>query len=152
MDKQSRVAVISCLLCLLISGCTGTGPELGVVGGILTPCPPRPNCVNSQATDEDHMILPFRYAGTEQEARGRLLQVLESEDRAKVIAANDNYVRAEFTSPLFRFVDDVEFYIYTTSAGETVIDVRSASRLGYSDLGANRKRIERLHSKCILGQ
>jgi uncharacterized protein (DUF1499 family) len=152
MDKKIRVGLISCLLCLLVSGCSGTSPELGAVSGILTPCPATPNCVNSQATDEDHRIEPFRYAGTPQEARERLLQVLKSEERGKVIAANDTYVRAEFTSALFRFVDDVEFSISTTPAGETVIDVRSASRLGSSDLGANRKRMERMRSKFILDQ
>ncbi|MFT5699650.1 MAG: hypothetical protein ACI8ZB_002511 [Desulforhopalus sp.] len=147
MKKNNLLVLVSCVLFV---GCSGTSPDLGVSNGELTPCPPTPNCVNSQGADENHKILPFPYDGTEQEAKERLLEVLKLEARAKVITANESYVRAEFTSSLFRFVDDVEFYISKTPTGATIIDVRSASRLGSSDLGANRKRIERLRSEFIL--
>lgn len=152
MIENKVVALVICVLCLLFSGCSGTRPDLGVSNGKLTPCPPTPNCVNSQGADENHKILPFSCNGTEQEAKERLLEVLKSEARAKVITANESYVRVEFTSSLFRFVDDVEFYISKTPTGATIIDIRSASRLGSSDLGANRKRIERLRSKFILSR
>jgi len=122
-------------------------PDLGINNGELTPCPKTPNCVNSQAVGEKQYIQPIRYAGTQQEARARLLQILDSLKRTKILTAQENYIRAEFTSTLFRFVDDVEFYFPEEHAGETVIHVRSASRIGYSDLGANRKRIERIRSK-----
>ena len=149
MNKNNLLVLVSCVLFV---GCSGTSPELGVSNGQLAPCPPTPNCVNSQARDATHTIQPFYCKGTEKEAKEHLLEVLKSEARAKVITANESYVRAEFTSPLFRFVDDVEFYISKTSTSDTVIDIRSASRLGSSDLGANRKRIERLRSKFILSQ
>jgi uncharacterized protein (DUF1499 family) len=111
------------------------------------PCPKTPNCVNSQAADEEHYIKPIHFTGTQQEAKGRLLKILESEKRAKILTAHENYIRVEFTSTLFRFVDDVEFYFPKKQATETVIHIRSASRVGYSDLGANRKRIEKIRSK-----
>ena len=122
-------------------------PNLGINNGELTPCPKTPNCVNSQADAEKHYIQPIHYAGTQQEAHDRLLQILESEKRTKILTAQENYIRVEFTSALFRFVDDVEFYFPEEQADETVIHIRSASRVGYSDLGANRKRIERIRSK-----
>ena len=122
-------------------------PNLGINNSRLTPCPKTPNCVNSQVDSEKHYIQPIHYAGTQQEAHDRLLQILESEKRTKILTAQDNYIRAEFTSALFRFVDDVEFYFPEEQADGTVIHVRSASRVGYSDLGANRKRIERIRSK-----
>lgn len=59
----------------------------------------------------------------------------------------DNYIRAEFVSKIFRFVDDVEFYFPDKKSKELLIHVRSASRVGYSDLGVNRKRIEQIRRK-----
>lgn len=111
------------------------------------PCPKTPNCVNSQTADEKNYIQSLHYTGTQQAARFRLLQILESEKRAKVITAQHNYIRVEFTSALFRFIDDVEFYFPVEQDGEKVIHVRSASRVGHYDFGVNRKRIEEIRSK-----
>ncbi|MFH2092615.1 MAG: DUF1499 domain-containing protein [Pseudomonadota bacterium] len=122
-------------------------PNLGITNGRLTSCPRTPNCVNSQAVGEKQYIEPIPYTGTQNKARSRLLQILESEDRTKIMDARGNYIRAEFKSAFFRFTDDVEFYFPEEQGGETVIHVRSASRVGYSDLGTNRKRIERIRSK-----
>jgi uncharacterized protein (DUF1499 family) len=105
--------------------------------------------VNSQAVGEKQYIQPLRYAGKREDARARLLQILGSQRRAKILTAQENYIRAEFTSALFRFVDDVEFYFPKEPSGEAVIHIRSASRIGYSDLGANRKRIERIRKEWI---
>jgi uncharacterized protein (DUF1499 family) len=75
---------------------------------------------------------------------GRLILLLREWPRATVVTATDSYIHAEFTSRLMRFVDDVEFR-YDTAA--RVIQVRSASRIGRSDLGANRKRIDAIREK-----
>lgn len=141
-----RLSVL--LVCLIISaGCSGTAPGLGVNNGRLTPCPKSPNCVSSQAGDEKHFIQPIHISGTPQDTKDRLLRILESEPRTKILKNQDNYIRVEFTSFLFRFVDDVEFYFPGTQVNETIVHVRSASRTGYSDLGTNRKRIERIRSQ-----
>lgn len=132
---------------LFIAGCGGTMPDLGINNGELTPCPNTPNCVNSQAVGEKQYIQPIRYAGSRQEARTRLLQILKSEKRTEILTSQENYIRSEFTSAFFRFVDDVEFYFPEEPGDETIIHVRSASRVGRSDLGANRKRIERIRNK-----
>ena len=134
---------------LLLTSCAGAAPGLGVNSGKLMSCPTTPNCVSSQASDEEHYIEPLAYPGPRKDAQDRLLQIIESEQRTKIITIEENYIRAEFTSTLFRFVDDVEFYFPEQQGDETRIHIRSASRVGRSDLGANRKRIERIRSKLI---
>ncbi len=146
MNKQALVVIVNLIL---LTGCSGTMPNLGINNSKLMPCPKTPNCVSSQAHDEKHFIEPIIYAGTQQEAHDYLLQVIESEKRTKILTDQENYIRAEFTSALFRFVDDVEFYFPKEKADKNVIHVRSASRVGSSDLGANRKRIERIRSKFL---
>ena len=136
------------LMCsILLTGCAGNVPVLGVSNDKLMPCPETPNCVSSQGEDEAHAIQPFHFTGSQQEARARLLRILESEKRTKILTLQENYIRVEFTSALFRFVDDVEFYFPKKQGDKTIIHIRSASRVGYSDFGANRKRIEGLRNK-----
>lgn len=114
--------------------------KLGVYDGKLSPCPSTPNCVCScHASDAEHEIAPLTYRGSKSEAMAALKQVVEAMERAEIITQSDDYLYAEFTSKLMGFVDDVEFYL--EPAGST-IQVRSASRLGQSDLGVNRKRVE----------
>lgn len=135
------------LITLAVSGCAGTMPELGVNAGKLSPCPDSPNCVSSQSDSQEHQIAPLRYSDTKPEAHARLLAIVESEKRTHILTAEENYIRAEFTSAVFRFVDDVEFYFPEKQAEGSVIHMRSASRLGHSDFGVNRKRIERIRGR-----
>jgi uncharacterized protein (DUF1499 family) len=144
MNKKIIAILINLIL---MTGCSGTMPNLGMNNTELMPCPKTPNCVSSQAEDEQHFIQPITYKGTQKEAYDRLLQIINSEKRTNILTAQANYIRVEFTSALFRFVDDVEFYFPQQQAGEKIIHVRSASRVGSSDFGANRKRIERIRSK-----
>ena len=123
----------------------GTRPaNLGVRAGQLALCPSTPNCVSSQSDNATHKIEPFTYESSPQEAIGNLKTALQSFRRAKVIAQTDNYLSTEFTIPIVGFVDDVEFFL---DENAQVIHVRSASRLGESDLGVNRRRIETLRAK-----
>ena len=139
----------SLMLFMLITCCSGTRPAtLGVRDGRLSPCPASPNCVSTQATDAAHRAEPIGYTTTRDQAKQRLLKILASMPRVQIVAVEDDYVHAEFTSRLFRFVDDVEFS-FDDSAG--LIHFRSASRLGYSDLGVNRKRMEEIR-KLFAGQ
>jgi uncharacterized protein (DUF1499 family) len=118
--------------------------NLGVQSGKLAPCPSTPNCVNSQSQDSEHKIEPLTYNSSAAQAIADLKTVIQSFPKTKIVAETDNYLYAEFTIKLIGFVDDVEFYI--DDAAKT-IHVRSASRLGQSDLGVNRKRIETLRAK-----
>ncbi len=109
--------------------------------GKLAPCPATPNCVSSAATGRRHSMPPIELHGTVDATREKIVRVIEAMDRAQIIIAEGVYVHAEFRSKLFRFVDDVEFQIDQTAG---LIHFRSASRLGRSDLGVNRKRMERI--------
>ncbi len=115
--------------------------DLGVKEGKLKSCPPTPNCVCSQSpsSDTQHYVEPLDYDGTPQEAMAKLKQVIQSQERTKIIEESSNYIYTEFTTKLMGFVDDVEFSL---DEAAKVIHVRSASRLGKSDLGVNRQRVE----------
>jgi uncharacterized protein (DUF1499 family) len=124
---------------------SGAKPKnLGVKNGKLTACPNSPNCVGSQETDAEHQIEPLTYTGNSQEAFDRLKLIVRSLDKVEIVEDRSDYFYAEFTSKLMGFVDDVEFYLDETAQK---IQVRSASRLGQSDLGVNRQRIETIRSK-----
>jgi uncharacterized protein (DUF1499 family) len=100
--------------------------------------------VSSQSTDSSHQIDPLSYSGSATDTLKRLVQVVQEQPGAKIVATGDRYLYAEFTSALMGFVDDVEFYLDNAAH---VVHVRSASRLGESDLGVNRKRIETIRAK-----
>ena len=132
----------SCFLPLL-AACSGNPPaDLGLREQTFKPCPDKPNCVNSfaAAADTGHAIAPLRPAPgqTLDTLWSALPPVLKDRD-IRLVEMTADYLRAEATTPLMRFVDDLEFYRDTTQG---VIQVRSASRIGYSDLGKNRSRLE----------
>jgi uncharacterized protein (DUF1499 family) len=130
---------------VLFMGCTGSRPALlGVTNGKFIPCPDSPNCVCSQYPDQSHEIEPLIYKGSPEEASTRLLVVIQGMKRAKVVTAEVRYLHVEFTSAVFHFVDDTEFFIDDT---QKAIHLRSAARLGYYDFGVNRKRLETIRQK-----
>jgi uncharacterized protein (DUF1499 family) len=116
---------------------------IGVRDGRLTPCPNTPNCVCSDDSDALHAIAPLSYESSPPAAWARLKQVLASMERVNVVTETEDYLHVEFTSKLMGFVDDVEFY---RDPQTPTIHVRSASRLGKSDLGVNRQRIETIRT------
>jgi uncharacterized protein (DUF1499 family) len=137
---KSLASVLS--LGIVVAGCTGSRPmTLGVHDGKLVPCPTSLNCVSSQSTDKDHAVEPVPFSGTSAETMADLKKVLSGMPRARTVTATETYLHAEFTSALFRFVDDVEFWF---DENTRTVHLRSASRIGNSDLGVNRKRIASL--------
>jgi len=112
---------------------------LGVVDGHLHECPSSPNCVYSGAADLEHKIAPIIYSGDLESAQTKLKTVLLSMPRTQLIINSKNYGLIEYRSWLFRFVDDVEFNFRDDIKQ---IEIRAASRLGHSDLGVNRARVE----------
>lgn len=111
--------------------------NLGVRGGRLAPCKRSPNCVSSQASPSDleHYVAPIH--GTMEAVR----EALRKAPRVTVLSDTEDYLYAEFRTPLMRYVDDVEFFF-----DGTVVHVRSCSRLGRRDFGVNRERVEQLRS------
>jgi uncharacterized protein (DUF1499 family) len=119
---------------------SGTKPtNLGVKDGKLIACPGTPNCVNSQSQDAQSKIAPLPDV-----AIADLVKIIKGMERTTIIEQSDNYLYVEFKSKLMGYVDDVEFY---RDNNENVVQVRSASRLGKSDLGVNRKRVEEIRAK-----
>ena len=129
---------------LLLAGCAAATPKLGVVDGKLAPCPESPNCISSQASDEEHQTEPLPIRTTPEEAMKRLSEILRAMPRARVVTESPTYLRAEFTSRIFRWVDDVEAYVEPDAK---LVHIRSSSRTGYSDLGVNRSRIETIRER-----
>ena len=129
------------LLALLpfLSACAGEPPQdIGVRDGRLIACPESPNCVSSYESSEEHSIAAL------DGNLNQIQQVLIAMDGANIVEQSSDNLYAEFTSSLMGYVDDVEF-LYDAASNTT--QVRSASRVGYSDMGANRSRIEAIRSQ-----
>ncbi len=136
---KMSVVMILCAL-LLVSACAGERPaNLGVINGTLAACPDSPNCVSSQAGDERHRIEPFATGGDPEAAFARLIEIVRRRPDATVIDSTGTYLRVELRTTFF--IDDAEFLL---DRERRLIHLRSASRVGYSDLGLNRRRIEEI--------
>jgi uncharacterized protein (DUF1499 family) len=137
----------------VFSGKTPDG--LGVQAGRLKAPAETPNSVSSQAglyaghpQQRYADIAPFTYIGDGQAALRRLAVLLQSSDRCLLVTQSPDYLYAQCSTRWLKFTDDVEFYL-DASAG--VIHVRSASRIGRSDLGVNRARVEALRARFAAG-
>lgn len=114
------------------------GAPAGLLDGQLHPCPETPNCVCSEFPREVAFIAPLMFEGDVRAAWSRAQRVV-LEMGGEISRLDDDYLAATFQTALFRFVDDVELR-RDSEAG--LIHIRSASRVGRSDLAANRKRVE----------
>ncbi|MDH3513799.1 MAG: DUF1499 domain-containing protein [Gammaproteobacteria bacterium] len=109
----------------------------------LAACPDSPNCVSSDATDPPHHVPPFTIILPPAEAWRLVREEVKNLPRTEIGEATGNYLHAECRSAVFRFVDDLELEL---RPDEKIIAVRSASRVGYSDFGVNRRRVENLRT------
>ncbi len=144
--KGLLAVTAACAVAVFWIGCSAPRPEgLGVNAGRLSECPSSPNCVSSQAdpADSEHYAAPLKFDGDALAAFERAKAAALSLPGAALFEARDNYAAFEFTTRVMRFVDDLELVL---DAPAGAIHVRSASRLGHSDLGANRKRVEALRA------
>lgn len=114
----------------------------------LKPCPSSPNCVSTVGPVDKRNMAPISYTGSTEEALSKLLGILKSAKGAKVVENRGLYIHATFTSSFWRFVDDVEFWI---DGAARLIHFRSASRVGYYDFGANRRRMEEIRAQFLSG-
>jgi len=137
---SAKYPILTALALLVLNGCAGDRPQnLGVHDGRLSACPASPNCVVSQAADEQHRIAPLAFSGEPDAALARLKRLLGGRSDTRIIEEQAGYLRVEFHTTLF--VDDGEFLL---DPGQHAFQLRSASRLGHSDLGKNRSRIEEI--------
>jgi uncharacterized protein (DUF1499 family) len=135
------VIVISGVLLTILS-CASNPPKVQLVDGRLRACPDSPNCVSSESDRASSRVEPLTFQGPPEKAWSNLKETLH-EMGGKIQEDREGYLWATFTSRVFRFVDDVEFRMVSTDG---MIHVRSGSRVGYSDLGVNRRRVEKLRT------
>lgn len=127
------------LALMVMSFLTRQGGDWPQAGKSLLPCPRKSNCVCSLDTRPVYAIAQFSFEGDPERALEKLDHLLSSLPRTRIVDRRPAYLRAECVSFLFRFIDDVEFLL---DREKSVIEVRSASRAGFSDFGVNRKRVE----------
>jgi uncharacterized protein (DUF1499 family) len=141
---QLCFVAVAALVAMSLFSCAGRRPStLGVSDGRLAACPSSPNCVSSDAEDESHRVSPFELAVPPAQAWSAIREVVAGISRTRIVTDADGYLHAECRSALMGFVDDLELQL---RASEARIAVRSASRLGRSDLGVNRRRVETLRA------
>jgi uncharacterized protein (DUF1499 family) len=141
LARSVTVLIVGALT--MLSVFSGKPANLGVVDGRLAVCPASPNCVSTQAEDAGHRMKPIPFTGSAGDAMQHVKDLLSKMPRTKIVTVADHYLHVEFRSSFFRFVDDVEFLI--DPEGQ-LIHFRSASRVGYSDLGVNRRRMEQIRN------
>jgi uncharacterized protein (DUF1499 family) len=134
--KTSRLLPIVAVL-LTVSSCAITQQ----VESTDLKCPSSPKCVSSAERDTSQYIESFSFDDEPNQAMARLKLALLSEDNVTITNEQPNMLSAEARSALFGFVDDVKFVLLPEQG---IIEVRSSARTGYSDLGVNRRRVERI--------
>ena len=145
--KSVAMAAVIVISAIPLLSCAGKRPsKLGVSHGAFAPCPSSPNCLSSDATDSGHHITPFKLAVAPAEAWPVALKLVSGITRSHIVTERSDYLHLECRSFLFGFVDDLELQLRPT---EGIIALRSASRLGYSDFGVNRRRLEALRASLI---
>ncbi|MBU0961974.1 MAG: DUF1499 domain-containing protein [Proteobacteria bacterium] len=152
MKTLLRITLFLALLAApLVAGCSDNNQEVnlemtpsqqnnGVDSEHLSPCPARPNCVSSEAPPGPDHIAPLRFSGAAS-AAWQALQNILVDMGGQVEKVDDHFLHVTFRSRIFRFVDDLTCRLDRTN---NLIQIRSAARVGYSDFGVNRKRVERL--------
>jgi uncharacterized protein (DUF1499 family) len=120
--------------------------DLGVESGRLRDCPNSPNCVCSDDGRASHHVDALALAKPPAEAWAAVRQAVGAMPRTRVVTDRGDYLHAECRSPLLGFVDDLELHL---RAAAGLVAVRSASRVGHSDLGVNRKRVEALRTALL---
>lgn len=146
------LAVAATLVAARLGVFAGRPPDdLGLREGKLKPPSKTPNSVSSQADLwPDHpqrdgaRIAPLPLRGDGPATIARLAQIIEGIDGARIVERRPDYLYAQFTTKLMRFVDDAEFWFDPAAA---VIQVRSASRVGRRDFNVNRARIEVIRAR-----
>lgn len=141
----SIIVIFAIIICVYFAylSMNDKAPDTALVDGKLRPCPDTPNCVSSETTGEK-FIEPLKLVGATQldDLWQKAIDSL-SEMGGTIESQGDDVAWVTFQSKLFRFTDDVELR-KDTEAG--VVQIRSSSRSGKSDLGVNRKRIEALRA------
>lgn len=145
MWKYTRIAT-ALILTGLLAACAAQPTPSITPDGKLPPCPSSPNCLSSQAEDARHACPPIPAKGARTDVMRRLKLAISSMPGCEITKVDETSIHAVFTSSFFGFKDDVLCII---DEEEHVIHIRSASRIGYWDFGANRKRVKALRERFL---
>jgi len=145
MKKMLKVFTGSLMFISIFWGCSGNPTERqnSKSSGFLD-CPDTPNCVSSLAKIPKHRVEPLKLKKDPKTSWDIVKKTVGSLPRTKIVSADNSDINAECRSMIFRFVDDLTLHL---SPSNGIIDIRSASRTGYSDFGVNRRRVENLRKK-----
>lgn len=121
-----------------------TPDNLGVNQGKLAPLSSKPNCVSTQAQNPAKEIEPLHFKDSLKNSRDILEEIILSDETSKLIELKDDYIHCTYSSKLLKFKDDVEFYFDIETK---LIHIRSASRVGYSDMNVNKDRYLSIRKK-----
>ena len=145
MKKMLKIFTGSLMFITILWGCSGNPTERqnSESSGLLD-CPDTPNCVSSLAKNPKLRVEPFKLKKDPKTNWDIVHKMVASLPRTKIVSADKSDIHAECRSMIFRFVDDLTLHL---SPSNGIIDIRSASRTGYSDFGVNRRRVENLRKK-----
>ena len=143
--KKGPIGGLVMAVILTSTACAGV-ENIGMTEGKLAPCPDSPNCVSTQSEEKGHAMKPLPYLQTREASREKILSILKDMKRTEIVKLTESYIHAECRTALWRFVDDVEFFLDETIR---VVHFRSASRVGYYDFGLNRRRMKRISEKYL---
>lgn len=144
LNRSTILISLILIVLVVITSMNMRAKVSGLIGEMLSQCPDSANCVCSDhMSDSRHYVEPITITQNSTIYTISLLEEVIQEMGGTVTEISDNYLAATFTSAIFRFVDDLEIRLDLT---DNVIHIRSASRVGYSDLGVNKKRVESLRA------
>lgn len=143
MKKTAIILAAICLIWILSIASCGMPKGLGVsTEGKLKEVPKSPNCISSQADvdDEKHYMPAWSFEDLES-SKVKVLKSINDFGKTEIKTNSEDYIHAVFITGFWRYKDDVEFYF---DRDKKLIHFRSASRIGHSDMGVNRERMEKL--------
>ncbi len=145
LKKLTALAALAVLAGLtglwMAAGFSREPMELGLQNGRLRPCPESPNCVSSDGASGDAQVAPLQAGPRAGEAFTAMRAVLMGREDCEIVAESATYLHATARTGFFGFIDDVELHLDVDAA---TLHIRSASRVGRSDLGANARRVAEL--------
>jgi uncharacterized protein (DUF1499 family) len=145
MKEILNILIGAMILITILWGCTGNRTERhDNKKSAFLDCPDTPNCVSSLATNPKYRVEPFKLKKDPETSWDMVQKTVGSLPRTKIISADNSDIHAECSSMIFRFVDDLMLHL---NPSKDIIHIRSASRIGYFDLGVNRDRVENLRKK-----
>jgi uncharacterized protein (DUF1499 family) len=145
MRKMIGLSIKSLMFVTILWGCSGNPAERHNSESLeFLDCPDTPNCVSSLAKNPKYRVEPLKLKNDPKTSWDMVKKTVELLPRTKIVSADNSDIHAECKSLIFRFVDDLTLHLIPSNG---IVHIRSVSRIGYSDLGVNRRRVENLRKK-----